>query len=173
MKGLSRTSLHQSYPPCMYVERHFHVKSDTLTKIVTLSQTLLTHAKPVSSKSAEGRRPVAAVVHVSHRIRDAGLGQHLLVLDSRAFIRLPHVYVLQRDCKTARNRFITENDMLNKQTGENVGELTLLHTGVQLRDLDGQAVDTVLKRVCAHIKSVGLIKKLPKNIFCMFTYNQS
>lgn len=52
-------------------------------------------------------------------------------------------------------------------------ELTLLHAGVQLSDLDGQAVDTVLKRVGAPVKGVGLIKKLPKNIFCMFTCNQS
>ena len=47
--------------------------------------------------------------------------------------------------------------------------LTLLHTGVQLGDLVGQAVDTVLETVCTHIKGVGFIKKFSKNIFCMFT----
>lgn len=52
-------------------------------------------------------------------------------------------------------------------------ELTLLHAGAQLGDLDGQAVDAVLEWVGTHIKGVGLVKKLPKNIFCMFTCNQS
>lgn len=50
-------------------------------------------------------------------------------------------------------------------------ELTLLHAGVQLGDLDGQAVDAVLERIGTPIKGVGLVKKLPKNIFCMFTCN--
>lgn len=52
-------------------------------------------------------------------------------------------------------------------------ELTLLHAGVQLGDLEGQAVDTVLEGVGAPVKGVGLVKKLPKNIFCMFTCSQS
>ena len=46
---------------------------------------------------------------------------------------------------------------------------TLLHAGVQLCDLDGQAVDTVLQGVGTSVKGVGLVEKLPKNIFCMFT----
>lgn len=46
-------------------------------------------------------------------------------------------------------------------------ELTLLHAGVKLGDLDGQAVNAVLQRVGAHVKGVGLVKKLPENIFCM------
>lgn len=50
-------------------------------------------------------------------------------------------------------------------------KLTLLHTGVQLGDLDGQAVDTVLERIGTPIKGVGLIKELPENIFSMFTCN--
>ena len=52
-------------------------------------------------------------------------------------------------------------------------ELTFLHAGVQLCDLDGQAVYAVLERVGAHIKSVGLVEKLAKNIFCLCTCNQS
>lgn len=52
-------------------------------------------------------------------------------------------------------------------------ELTLLNAGVQLGDLDGQVVDSVLERIGAPVKGVGLIKKLPKDIFCMFTCNQS
>lgn len=50
-------------------------------------------------------------------------------------------------------------------------KLTLLHTGVQLGDLDGQAVDTVLERIGPPIKGVGLIKELPEHIFSMFTCN--
>lgn len=48
-------------------------------------------------------------------------------------------------------------------------ELTLLHAGVQLGDLDGQAVDSVLERIGTPVKGVGLIEELSKHIFCMFT----
>lgn len=46
---------------------------------------------------------------------------------------------------------------------------TLLHTGVQLGDLNGQTVNAVLEGIGTPIKGVGLIEKLSKNIFCMFT----
>lgn len=52
-------------------------------------------------------------------------------------------------------------------------ELTLLHAGVQLGNFDGQPVDAVLQRVCTHVERVGFVKKIPKNIFCLFTCNQS
>lgn len=48
--------------------------------------------------------------------------------------------------------------------------LTLFHTGIQLGDLSGQAVDAVLERVCAHIKGVGFIKKLTKYILGLLTW---
>lgn len=50
---------------------------------------------------------------------------------------------------------------------------TLLYAGVQLGDLDSQAVDTVLEGVRTNVKGVGLIKKFPEDIFGMFTCNQS
>lgn len=61
----------------------------------------------------------------------------------------------------------------NRQINSGKLELTLLHAGVQLGDLAGQAVDPVLEWVGAPVKGVGLVKKLPKNIFCVFTCNQS
>lgn len=48
-------------------------------------------------------------------------------------------------------------------------QLTLLNTGVQLGDLYSQTVYAVLEGIGAPIKSVGLIEKFPKNIFCMLT----
>jgi len=47
--------------------------------------------------------------------------------------------------------------------------LTFLHAGVQLGDLDGQALDAVLEGVGAPVKGVGLVKKIPEDILCMFT----
>lgn len=47
-------------------------------------------------------------------------------------------------------------------------ELTLLHAGVQLGDLDGQAVNSVLKGIGAPVEGVGLVEELPKHIFCVF-----
>lgn len=48
--------------------------------------------------------------------------------------------------------------------------LTLLHRGVQLSDLDGQAVDPILQGIRPQIKHVRLVKKLPKYILGMLTY---
>lgn len=66
------------------------------------------HAAPVGSEGAEGRRPVAVAVHLSHRVRSAVLGQNLLVLDSGAFECLPQVYVLKRDYKPVTQRLNME-----------------------------------------------------------------
>lgn len=51
--------------------------------------------------------------------------------------------------------------------------LTLLNTGIQLRDLNGQTVNAVLEGIGTPIKGVGLIEKLSKNIFCMLTCKKS
>ena len=45
---------------------------------------------------------------------------------------------------------------------------TLLHAGVQLGDLDSQAVDAVLQGVGAHIEGVGLVEQLSEHVLCMF-----
>lgn len=50
---------------------------------------------------------------------------------------------------------------------------TLLNTGVQLRDLNGQTVYAVLEGIGPAIKGVGLVEKLSKNIFCMLTCKES
>lgn len=61
---------------------------------------LATPAAPEGGEVAEWRRPVAAVVHLSHRARSAAFGQNLLVLDGRAPEGLPQVDLLQRHCET-------------------------------------------------------------------------
>lgn len=55
------------------------------------------------------------------------------------------------------------------QMGLPSSQLTFFHAWVQLGDFDGQTIDAILKRVCTHIKGVCFIKKLPKNVFCLFT----
>ena len=50
-------------------------------------------------------------------------------------------------------------------------QLTLLHSGIQLGDLDSQAVYAVLEGVGPRVERVGFIKQLPKNILCMFTWS--
>ena len=52
---------------------------------------------PVDRQDVEGRRFVTQVVHLFDRDGHAALGHYLLVLRGRAFERLPHVDVLQRD----------------------------------------------------------------------------
>lgn len=47
---------------------------------------------------------------------------------------------------------------------------TFLNGGVQLCDLDGQPVNAVLEWVGTQIESIGLVKKLAKYVFSMFTW---
>lgn len=47
--------------------------------------------------------------------------------------------------------------------------LTFLHGGVQLGDLDGQAVDAVLQGVGSQVERVGLVEQLSEDVLRMFT----
>lgn len=49
---------------------------------------------------------------------------------------------------------------------------TFLHCGVQLRDFDGEPVDTVLQRVGTQVEIVGLVKQFAKYVLCMFTWRK-
>lgn len=49
---------------------------------------------------------------------------------------------------------------------------TFLYGGVQLGDLHGQPVDTVLERVGAQIEGVGLVEQFAKYILRMFTWKR-
>lgn len=49
---------------------------------------------------------------------------------------------------------------------------TFFHGGVQLCDLHGQPVDTVLERVGTQIEGVGLIEQFAKNILRVFAWNR-
>lgn len=51
-------------------------------------------AVPVGCENVQGRRLVTLVVNVSNRVGNAVLGDHLLVLDGRAFERFLHVDIL-------------------------------------------------------------------------------
>lgn len=66
------------------------------------------HAVPVWGEDIQWWRLVTALVHFHHWVGDGVPRDHLLVLHSRALECLPHVDVLQRNCKykkeTLRNQ---------------------------------------------------------------------
>lgn len=48
-------------------------------------------------------------------------------------------------------------------------DVTLFHGGVQLGHFDSQQVHSLLQVIHTHVETVGFIKQLSKDVFCMTT----
>lgn len=69
-----------------------------------------------------------------------------------------------------------EHTTSRKQQGDSLpsfsitlqGWPTLFHRGIQLGDLDSEAINPVLQRVCADVEVVGLVEQLSEYVLSMF-----